>query len=64
MEYPVFEFERKKKRKERRRRIAVVRDNSGPVWHPYAVDYSSRVKTDGGTVEAFDCLNDKIIQLS
>jgi len=63
MEYPVFEFERKQKKKYRKRRIAVVRDLSSTSWYPQAVEYSSRVKLDGGTVEGFECLNDKIREL-
>ena len=64
MEYPVFEYERKKKKRQRGRRIAVVRDNSGPLWFPQAADFSSRVKGDSGTMEAFSCVNSEIAFLT
>ena len=61
--YPVFEYERKGKKRRRGRRIAVVRDNSGPVWFPPAVEFSARVKTDGGTMETIECLNSALRDL-
>ena len=60
--YPVFEFERKHKKAKRKRRIAVV--GGGVLWYPIAVEYSSRVKLDDGTVEAFLCMNKAVEELS
>ena len=62
--YPVFEFERKGKKRKRRRRVAVVKGMDSITWYPQAVEYSSRVKIDGGTMEAFLCVNSIIENLS
>ena len=61
--YPLFEFRRKPKGK-RPRRIAVVRGGDSSLWYPRTVDYASRVKLDGGKVEALGCVNDVIAKLS
>ncbi len=64
--YPVYEFERKPKGR-RRRRISVV-DKSyiqqdSPTWFPESEEFYKRVKDDGGTFEAFLCVNAEIARL-
>jgi len=61
--YPLFEFRRKPKGK-RPRRIHVVSGGDSVLWYPETVEYSSRVKLDGGKVESLGCVNDVIREMS
>ena len=56
------QFEHKKKRNKKDRLRYAYYDSFGTPIE--AFNYESRVKTDGGIMEAFDCLVNQLIKLS